>query len=128
VISAPQFPKIPLAISPIAAGLRGVCPRCARASIFKNLLVVRDVCPACALPIKEFDLGDGAIVLVILFGGGLVTGLGVWAQFNLGLPDWLLLALFLPFAALVCIGLLRPFKATLLAMIYHHKAGEGRLD
>jgi uncharacterized protein (DUF983 family) len=120
--------KTPLAISPIAAGLRGVCPRCARASIFINIIAVRDVCPGCALPLKEFDLGDGAIVLVILFGGGLVTGLGVWAQFNLGLPDWLLLLLFLPLATAVCIALLRPFKAILLAMIYHSKAGEGRLD
>jgi uncharacterized protein (DUF983 family) len=124
----PLLSKIHLAISPIEAGLRGVCPRCARASIFKKLIVVRDACPSCDLPLKEFDLGDGAIVLVILFGGGLVTALGFWAQFNLGLPDWLLLLLFLPFAACVCIGLLRPFKATLLAMIYHHQAGEGRLD
>jgi uncharacterized protein (DUF983 family) len=90
--------------------------------------VIRDTCPACGLTLKEFDLGDGAIVLVILFGGGLVTAIGVWAQFHLGLPDWLLLTLFLPLAALLCVALLRPFKATLLAMIYHHKAGEGKLD
>ncbi len=89
---------------------------------------MRDACPHCKLALKELDLGDGAIVLVILFGGGLVTAIGFWAQFNLGLPDWLLLTFFLPFAALVCVGLLRPFKATLLALIYHHKAGEGRLD
>ena len=115
-------------MNPFGAGLTGKCPACGGASIFKNFLEVRDSCPSCGLVFKDFDLGDGAIVLVILVAGGLVSALGFWAMFTLGWPDWLLLTVFLPLAALLCIGLLRPFKSTLLALIWHNKAGPGRLD
>jgi uncharacterized protein (DUF983 family) len=96
--------------------------------LFKNLVAIREACPHCGLSLKDFDVGDGAIALVILVGGGLVIALAFWAQFNLGWPEWLLLLVFLPLSVVICIGLLRPFKAFLLAMIYTHKAGEGRLD
>jgi uncharacterized protein (DUF983 family) len=115
-------------LSPLIAGLTGQCPACGKASMFRNFLEIRERCPACGLALRDFDLGDGAIVLVILVAGGLVSGLGFWAMFSLGWPDWLLLAVFLPLAALLCIGLLRPFKAVLLALIWHSKAGPGRLD
>ena len=115
-------------MSPLAAGLLGRCPACGSASQFDGFITIREQCPVCGLKLKAFDLGDGAIVLVILVAGALVTGLGFWAMFSLGWPDWLLLAVFLPLSLLLCIGLLRPFKATLLALIWHNKAGEGRLD
>jgi uncharacterized protein (DUF983 family) len=115
-------------LSPLKSGLLGRCPACGRASVFESFIVVREACPACGLRLRDFDLGDGATVLVILFAGALVTGLGFFAMFSLGWPDWLLLTVFLPLAALLCFGLLRPFKAMLLALIWHHKAGEGRLE
>jgi uncharacterized protein (DUF983 family) len=42
-------------------------------------------------------------------------------------PYWVHAALWLPLTAILSIGLLRPFKATLVALQYRHKAEEGRL-
>ena len=43
-------------------------------------------------------------------------------------PYWVHALLWLPLILLVTLGLLRPAKGLLIALQYHHKAEEGRLD
>lgn len=43
-------------------------------------------------------------------------------------PLWLHLVLWLPLAAALCLGLLRPFKGVLQALQMHHGARETRDD
>jgi uncharacterized protein (DUF983 family) len=43
-------------------------------------------------------------------------------------PTWVHVILWPPVIVAVCLALLRPFKATLFALQWKHKAGEARLD
>ena len=55
-----------------------------------------------------------------------LLAVGLWMAFNA--PPWLLLVVWMPIVAALCIGLLRPFKGVLVALQFHHKAGEQRND
>ena len=49
-------------------------------------------------------------------------------KFGLGLSDTVVLPLMVILAIALPLALMRPFKATLVALQYHHGAAEGRLD
>ena len=70
------------------------------------------------------DAGDGPTVFVILIVGAIVTPLLFIFQFAFHLPDWLSLTLTLLAAVALCLALLPPFKATLFALQWKHKARE----
>jgi uncharacterized protein (DUF983 family) len=75
-----------------------------------------------------FDAGDGPAVFVILIAGFLVVGLAVIVEFLFRPPYWVHAVLWIPLVLLSTIGLLRPLKGILVALQFHHKAAEGKLD
>ncbi|MBB5517948.1 DUF983 domain-containing protein [Amphiplicatus metriothermophilus] len=115
-------------VSPYAAGLAGKCPRCGQGALFKGFLGLRARCEACGLDYAKADAGDGPAVFVIFIVGFVAVAVAFIARYVLYAPLWLAFL----FAAAVAIGLplllLRPFKATLIALQYQHKAEEGRLE
>lgn len=113
---------------PIARGLRCRCPRCGEGALFEGFLNLRPRCDKCGLDYGFADAGDGPAVFVILFAGFVVVfaALGVEAMYQP--PYWLHAALWLPLILLVTLAPLRPLKGLLIALQYHHKAAEGRLD
>ncbi|MFZ2030632.1 MAG: DUF983 domain-containing protein [Vitreimonas sp.] len=92
--------------------------------MFSSYLRLRDTCPACGADFRAADAGDGPTVFVILIVGAIVTPLLFIFQFALHLPDWLSLTLTLSAAVVLCLALLPPFKATLFALQWKHKARE----
>jgi uncharacterized protein (DUF983 family) len=92
--------------------------------VFSSYLRLRDNCPVCGADFRVADAGDGPTVFVILIVGAVVTPLLFIFQFALHLPDWLSLTLTLLAAVVLCLALLPPFKATLFALQWKHKAGE----
>ncbi|HUI20112.1 MAG TPA: DUF983 domain-containing protein [Methylocella sp.] len=113
--------------SPFVCGLRGTCPRCGKGSIFSGFLALAPRCSSCGLDFGFVDSGDGPAVFVTLFGGFIVLGVALWTELTYEPPLWVHLVVFLPLALIVCLGLLRPLKATLIALQYRNKAEEGRL-
>lgn len=114
-------------VSPYRAGFKCVCPSCGQAPLFHNILEIHRECPACGFDLSVADPGDGAQVFVILIMGFLTAIMGFILYGLLGLPVWMLglvLAVFI-LAGSVC--LLRVFKATLVALQFHHDAHEGVL-
>lgn len=113
-------------ISPLAAGLRARCPRCGKGRLFEGYLALAPRCEACGLDYGGVDSGDGPAVFIVLVAGFLVVGLALIVEVAYRPPYWLHAAIFLPLALGVPLVLLRPFKATLIALQYHNRAREGR--
>ncbi|HEY1475701.1 MAG TPA: DUF983 domain-containing protein [Pseudolabrys sp.] len=113
---------------PIARGLRGRCPRCGEGKLFQGFLTLRPACESCRLDYGFADAGDGPAVFVILIGGAIVVGAALITEVVYQPPYWLHAALWLPLVLIVTLGPLRPLKGLLIALQYHHKAQEGRLE
>ncbi|WP_293868952.1 DUF983 domain-containing protein [uncultured Alsobacter sp.] len=117
-----------LSPSPIGAGLTGKCPRCGNASMFRGFIAVAPTCPSCGLDYSFADAGDGPAVFIMLIGGALVVGGALFTEIRWEPPMWVHAMIWPPFAIAVCLGLLRPLKGLLIALQYHNKAEQGRLE
>ncbi len=92
--------------------------------MFAGYLKLAGHCRACGANFKAADAGDGPAVFVILIVGAIVAPLLLVLQFGFDLPDWLALTLTMLAAVVLCLSLLPPFKATLFALQWKHKASE----
>jgi uncharacterized protein (DUF983 family) len=113
---------------PIARGLRGRCPRCGEGKLFQGFLGLRPSCDHCGLDYNFADAGDGPAVFVILIGGAIVVCAALITEVVYQPPYWLHAALWLPLVLIVTLAPLRLIKGLLIALQYHHKAAEGRLE
>ena len=113
---------------PIAAGLKGCCPRCGKGRLFSGLLAVAPRCGDCGLDYSFADAGDGPAVFVILIIGFIVVGLALWMEVNVNPPLWLHFVLWIPLTLVLSLGALRLAKGVLITLQYANKAAEGRLE
>ncbi len=116
------------AFAPFKAGLACRCPRCREGRLFAGLLAVAERCDVCGLDLTGEDSGDGPAVFVILVLGFVIVGLALALEMTFAPPVWLHLLLWLPLILVGSIGLLRPFKATLIALQYKHRIDFERGD
>ena len=112
----------------ILRGLRGRCPRCGEGSLYRGFINLKPSCEKCGLDFGFADAGDGPAVFAILIGGFVVVFAALGVEFAYQPPYWLHALLWLPLILLVTLGPLRPIKGVLIALQYHHKAQEGRLE
>lgn len=112
--------------SPFLSGLLCRCPRCGEGKLFAGYLKVAPSCAVCGLDLKFADSGDGPAIFVIFLVSPLIIVLAliVGALFNP--PPFVHLILWIPTTIILCLALLPPFKATLVALQYRHDAHEGR--
>ena len=104
------------------------CPRCGQGALFKGFLDVRPSCSSCGLDLTKVDTGDGPAVFVI-FAVCILMGAGaLWLELSYSPPVWVHMAIWIPFILIFGIGLLRPFKAALVALQYKYQARPGELD
>jgi len=119
---------MPQPVSPYLAGATCRCPRCGKGKLYTGFLSLRPRCEICGLDYAFIDAGDGPAVFVILFAGFIVVAAALFVEVAYQPPYWLHAALWLPLILVVTLGPLRPMKAVLIALQYHHKAAEGRLE
>ena len=120
--------RTPIDKLPIARGLRGRCPRCGEGRLFQGFLSLRPACERCGLDYGFADAGDGPAVFVILIGGFIVVFAALITEILYQPPYWVHAALWLPLILIVTLAPLRLMKGLLIALQYHHKAAEGRLE
>src|SRR4029079_4621110 len=120
--------KAPTDNLPIGRGLRGRCPRCGEGRLFRGFLSLRPACERCGLDYGSAAAGDGPAVFVILIGGFIVVFAALMTEVVYQPPYWVHAALWLPLILIVTLAPLRMIKGLLIALQYHHKAAEGRLD
>ncbi|MGI9381620.1 MAG: DUF983 domain-containing protein [Methyloligellaceae bacterium] len=114
-------------VSPFSSGIRGRCPRCGQGALFSGFLQTAPSCGVCRLDYGFADTGDGPAVFIMLIVGFIVVGAALTVEVLYQPPYWVHGILWLPLTAALCLGMLRPFKATLLALQYRNRAQEGRL-
>lgn len=118
-----EIPSAP----PVAAALKGQCPRCGAPGLFKGLLDFADRCTVCGLDFTGFNVGDGPAAILTLVLGSVVVGIAIVIQLKYGPPIWLQMLVWLPITVVSVMGSLRIAKAALLGSEYRTAAHEGRI-
>ena len=87
---------------------------------------------------QSVDSGAGGgseivTIVYILTGISLIVGFIVafamlFTEFTLHPPVWVHLVVWMPLTAVLCLGLMRPFKAIMIALQFHNHASQARND
>lgn len=109
-----------IAPSPFAAGLLCRCPRCGRGKLYQGLLTIAPRCAVCDLDLTPHASEDGPAAFAILFLGLIVVGLALIVEVRFAPPLWVHAALWGPLILVGTIAILRPLKATMVALHYKH--------
>ncbi|MGI9380802.1 MAG: DUF983 domain-containing protein [Methyloligellaceae bacterium] len=110
----------------LRSGVAGVCPHCGVGKLFSGFLTIAPACSHCRQSFEFADSGDGPAVFIIMIVGFIVVA-GVLAMEVLYQPPyWVHGVVWLPVTALLCLALLRPFKAILVTLQYRNRAVEAR--
>ncbi len=117
-----------LRLSPFLTGVRCRCPRCGEGRLYAGFLEVAVRCDACGLDLAFANSGDGPAIFIIFLVSPLVIILAVIVEALFHPAPFVHLMLWIPTTVLLCLALLRPFKATMIALQYRHDAREGRID
>jgi uncharacterized protein (DUF983 family) len=115
-------------LSPALTGLTCRCPRCGKGRLFQGFLNTQPRCEVCGLDYGFIDAGDGPAVFVILLAGFIVVGAALVVEFKYAPPFWLHAVLWGPLILLTTLLPLRLMKGLMIALQYHHKAAEGRME
>ncbi|MEX1180980.1 MAG: DUF983 domain-containing protein [Cucumibacter sp.] len=113
--------------SPFVTGLRCRCPRCGEGNLFAGYLKIARRCQSCGLDYEFADSGDGPAIFIMLFVGFVVVGAALVVEVLFAPPVVVHLLLWIPASLILSLWLLRPFKATMIALQYANDAREGRL-
>ncbi len=105
-------------------GMRGLCPRCGRGSLFTGLLTVNDECEVCHLSFLGHDAGDAPAVFGIFILGFLIVGLAVALELLVSPPLWVHAILWLPLTLVASVVILRPLKGMTIAAQYRYRSVE----
>jgi uncharacterized protein (DUF983 family) len=112
-------------MSPVAAALRGECPRCGEPTLFAGMVSFAPRCSACGLDYAAFNVGDGPAAFLILIVGAVLVGAAIAVELAFHAPWWVHLV-WIPVGAGLTLGGLRLAKALLLSREYATGAKEGR--
>ena len=86
----------------------------------------RNAAPPAGWTIASPNSGDGPAVFIMLIVGFIVTGGALIVEALYSPPYWLHAVLWIPLAIALPLLILRPFKATMIALQYANKAQEGQ--
>lgn len=101
-------------------GLRGTCPRCARAKLFRRWLKPYDACPACRVDWTPQRADDFPAYISILLTGHLLAPLIIALVVEWDVGPAALAAIILPATVGLMLGLLQPAKGAVIALQWWH--------
>jgi uncharacterized protein (DUF983 family) len=111
--------------SPFEAGFRCVCPRCGEGAVFSGFLSVRSRCESCGLDLTFAQTTEGPAVFIIFIVGFIVMAAAGLTEAAFHLHPMVHLAIWIPVIIILSLALLRPFKATMIALSYRNIVREG---
>jgi uncharacterized protein (DUF983 family) len=115
----------PRTSSPILAGLQGCCPRCGKGKLFAGFLKLAPRCSRCGLDFSFADAADAPAFFTMFISGFIVAGAALAVEFLYEPPYWVHAVLWGPLILITGLAPLRPLKGLMIALQYHHKAGQG---
>jgi uncharacterized protein (DUF983 family) len=117
-----EIPETPPSV--FAVGLAGACPRCGKGRLFKGFLGLEERCASCGLDFGFADSGDGPAIFIMFAVGFIVIGAAAIVDATIHPPPYVHLMLWIPATVVLALLLLRPFKATMVALQYRNRATE----
>ncbi|WP_082992611.1 DUF983 domain-containing protein [Erythrobacter sp. QSSC1-22B] len=99
-------------------GLRGDCPRCSEAKLFRKWLKPVDHCLACRQDWSFERADDFPAYISIFVTGHVMAPLIIALIGEFGMSTWATLAVILPLAMIMMLGLLQPAKGAVLATMW----------
>lgn len=96
--------------------------------MFRSYLKLASTCESCGLDLEFADSGDGPAIFIIFIVGFIIVAAALVVDIVFRPPVVVHLILWLPATIILCLALLPPFKAIMVALQYKHDAGEGRSD
>ena len=101
---------MPPMMTAIGRGLLGRCPACGQSRLFRGFLRVQPECQGCRAPLGLARAEDASPYFTILLVGHVLVPAMFMVDRAYTPEAWLMMAIFVPLAALLSIGLLRPIK------------------
>lgn len=111
--------------SPFDAGFKCVCPRCGEGPVFTGYLKVRSKCESCGLDLTFAQNTEGPAVFIILIVGFIIMAAAALTEAAFHPAPMVHLALWIPATIILSLVLLRPFKATMIALHYRNIVQQG---
>lgn len=104
--------------SPFVTGLRCRCPHCGEGDLFTGYLTPVSRCESCGADLGFAAHTEGPAVFIILIVGFVIIGAAAIVEGLFHPPPFVHLLLWLPGVVILSLSLLRPFKATMIALQY----------
>ena len=111
---------------PVAAGLRGRCPRCGQGHLFDGFLTFKPSCEVCGLDYSAFNSGDGPAFFVMSIVGVVVVGIALWLEITYEPPMWVHAIVGGGLSIGLSLLMVRPLKGAMAALQFVNKAEQGR--
>jgi len=96
-------------------GVRGKCPRCEQAGLFRKWLKSREDCPACKQDWSPQRADDFPAYIAIIVTGHVLAPLMIALPLNFGLSPGAAFAVLIPLALFIMLGILQPAKGAVIA-------------
>ncbi|MCB2087623.1 MAG: DUF983 domain-containing protein [Sphingomonadaceae bacterium] len=104
----------------LVRGMRGKCPRCGGASLFRKWLKPRDACAACGVDLTPQQADDFPAYISIFVTGHLLAPVIIMLVRDYALTPGQMAAIILPLAAALMLAVLQPAKGAVIAMQWWH--------
>lgn len=119
--SYPSPATLPLSFREAAwRGIRGKCPRCGEGALFARWLKPHGYCPACAQDWSHQRADDFPAYISILLTGHLLAPFIIALVADFALGAGALIAIIVPTALVLMLGLLQPAKGAVIAAQWWH--------
>ena len=115
-------------LSAVLRGLRGRCPRCDQAPLFRQWLKPVDLCAHCHQDWSVQQADDFPAYIGIFVVGHLLAPVVIAMIGTFGMSAWLVLAIMLPVAVIMLIAMLQPTKGAVIAFLWWHGIGAFRQE
>lgn len=100
----------------LTRGLLRLCPHCSKGRLFERFLKVVDRCDGCGEAFHHHQADDFPAYIVIFILGHVLVPAALTVETTFQPKTWVHLALWLPSALVLALGLLQPVKGAVVAM------------
>ena len=101
-------------------GLRGKCPRCGEAKLFRKWLKPVDACPSCRQDWSLQSADDFPAYVAILVTGHLLAPLIILLSRDFAMSPLAMVSILVPLALVLMLGMLQPAKGAIIAAQWWH--------
>jgi uncharacterized protein (DUF983 family) len=112
----PPWP-VPKLSTALGRGLLGRCPACGKTHVFNGFLRIVQKCTSCHAPLGNARADDAPPYFVILITGHIVIPAMLFTQKWADPSNLTLTLIFVPLTLVLALGLLRPVKGGVLAVL-----------